>query len=73
MVRTFKVQDLDNFNSTIQEIINAAMFAIRATYHTTLKATPMQLVFGRDSILNIQFQADWKRIKDQKTKDDPKE
>jgi hypothetical protein len=28
----------------------------------------MQLVFGRDAILNIQFHADWKLIKDRKQK-----
>jgi hypothetical protein len=31
--------------------------AIRSTYHTTLQATPFQLVFGRDVIHNINFRA----------------
>jgi hypothetical protein len=35
------------------------MFAVRATYHTTMQATPTQLVFGRDSILNTKFEANW--------------
>jgi hypothetical protein len=35
------------------------MFAIRANYHTTMQATPMQLVFGHDSILNTKFEAIW--------------
>jgi hypothetical protein len=35
-------------------ILAAPMFAIRATYHTTLQATPMELVFGHDSILKYQ-------------------
>ena len=34
--------------------------------HTTTQATPIQLVFGRDAMLNIQFQANWKLIKDRK-------
>ena len=38
-------------------------WAIRSTYHTVLNATPGQLVFGRDMVLPIQFQADWARIK----------
>ena len=38
------------------------MFAVRATYHTTLQASPMQLVFGRDVILNIKNVADWEHI-----------
>ena len=47
-------------------ILAAAAFAIRSTYHTTLKATPGQLVFGRDMIFNTQFIADWKLIRDNK-------
>ena len=42
------------------------MFAVRATYHTTLQASPMQLVFGRDAILNIKHVADWKHIRQRK-------
>ena len=36
------------------------------TYHTTLQATPAQLVFGRDAILNIQFEANWNLIRERK-------
>jgi hypothetical protein len=49
-------------------ILSATMFALRATYHTTLDATPMQLVFGRDAILNIKFEADCQYIKRRKQK-----
>ena len=42
------------------------MFGLRATYHTTTQATPSQLVFGRDAILNTVFQANWKYIRDRK-------
>ena len=42
------------------------MFAIRATYHTTLQAYPMQLVFGQDDILNIQHFSDWEKIQQRK-------
>ena len=42
------------------------MFATRATYHTTTKATPSQLVFGRDAITNIKFEADWNVIRQRK-------
>ena len=40
-------------------ILAATMFAVRATYHTTMQATPTQPVFGRDSILNTKFEANW--------------
>ena len=38
------------------------MFAIRENYHTTLQASPMQLLFGRDAILNIKHLAKWGHI-----------
>ena len=43
-------------------VLAATMFAMRATYHTTTQATPSQLVFGRDAILNTMFEADWNFI-----------
>ena len=42
------------------------MFVVRATYHTTLQAYPMQIVFGRDAILNIKHVADWEHIRQRK-------
>ena len=42
-------------------ILAATMFAIRSTVHTTSQYTPMQLVFGRDSILNVAHTANWKQ------------
>jgi transposase InsO family protein len=48
-------------------ILGAVGFAMRATVHTTTRATPMQLVFGRDAIhKNVKFQADWQYIKERK-------
>jgi hypothetical protein len=41
---------------------------MRATVHTTMRATPMQLVFGRDAIHNVRFQADWQYIKERRQK-----
>jgi hypothetical protein len=64
MIRTFEVQDepyLDP-DKPWAGILSATMFAVRATYHTTLQATPSQLVFGRDAILNVQFEANWNLI-----------
>jgi hypothetical protein len=47
-------------------ILAATMFAIRLTYHTTLQATPSQLVFGQDAIFNVQFEANWNLIRERK-------
>ena len=47
-------------------ILAATMFAVRETYQKTLQASPMQLVFGRDVILNIKHVADWEHIRQHK-------
>ena len=46
----------------------AASYAIRSTFHTTLKASPGQLVFGQDMLLPVQFKADWALINARKQK-----
>ena len=67
MLRTFELSESEvSEDMALEGIISAIMFGLRATYHTTLQATPAQLVFGRDAMLNIKFEADWKRIKDRK-------
>jgi hypothetical protein len=67
MIRTFQKDNLDE-QDPWSGILAATMFATRATYHTTLQATPSQLVFGRDAILNVQFEANWAYIRERKQK-----
>ena len=54
VIRTFKFDEkyMDPSNP-FSGILAATMFATRATYHMTTRATPTQLVFGRDAITNI--------------------
>ena len=70
MIKTFKIYDREDLieQDPWSGILAAIMFGVRATYHTTLEATPSQLVFGRDAILPIQHQANWKYIQDKKQK-----
>jgi hypothetical protein len=42
--------------------LSSDAYAIRSTFHTTLKATPGKLVFGRDMVLPIICVADWEEI-----------
>ena len=55
-LRTFELENIelpqyDPFGS----FLNATAWAICSTYHTTLQATPGQLVFGRDMLLSLPF------------------
>lgn len=65
IIRTFEAQDKPDLDPDDPwgGILAATMFAVRATYHTTLQATPSQLVFGRDAILNTRFEANWNLIR----------
>ena len=67
IIRTFKVQDmvLDDENPW-DGILAATMFALRSTVHTTTQHTPTQLVFNRDSIINVPIEANWQLIKQRK-------
>ena len=67
IIRTFELYDIDE-EDPFSGILAATMFAMRATYHTTTQATPSQLVFGRDAILNTKFEADWNFIQTRKQK-----
>ena len=70
MIRTFEVQDIEDLDEEDpwSGILTAVAFAVRATIHTTTRATPIQLVFGRDAMLNIPFTANWKLIEERKRK-----
>jgi transposase InsO family protein len=69
MLRTFRVHstELDK-EDPWSGILGAVMFATRATIHSTSRATPAQLVFGRDAMLNVQHEANWTYIKERRDK-----
>jgi transposase InsO family protein len=67
MIRTFELEkNYIDEDDPWSGIFSAAAFAIRSTYHTTLKSTPGQLVFGRDMILNATHEANWEYIRKRK-------
>ena len=63
-MHTFTIQQMDLDNETHWEkILSSTMFTIQSMVHTTTQHTPSQLVFGRDSILNINQEAILQLIK----------
>ena len=67
IIRTFELETnyLDEVDPW-KGILSATAFAVRSTFHTTLRNTPGQLVFGRDMILNIKHEANWEFIRERK-------
>ena len=70
MIRGFQIRDKDDLDPEFEfeGILSAVRKAVNSTVHTTLRATPTQLVFGRDAMLNVSFQADWECIRERKQK-----
>ena len=62
IIRTFDFDEEDDERKAFADILSATMFSLRATVHTTLKYSPMQLVFGRDAIFNIKHVINWPEI-----------
>jgi hypothetical protein len=64
VLRTFELENIElDTNDPWGPFLSATAWAIRSTVHTTLDATPGQLVFGRDMLLPIQLKTDWARIR----------
>eukprot|EP00957_Ditylum_brightwellii_P026109 1974107-Ditylum_brightwellii.AAC.1 len=54
MIRSFEVHSTEIYKMGPWTCtLSAVRFVTRATVHTTMQATPMQLVFGRDTVLNV--------------------
>ena len=63
-LKTFQLQnhEFDLLDPWSGLLANVA-YAIRSMYHTSLDATPSELVFGRDMILPVAYIANWEQIR----------
>ena len=68
MIRSAQIKDKTGLDQHFgfKGVLAACRKAMNSTVHTTSRATPTQLVFGRDAMLNATFQADWEFIKERK-------
>ena len=69
-LRTFELDELElDPVRPWDRFLSMVAFAVRSTYHTTLEATPGQLVFGRDMLLPVKFKYDWAEIRRKRQKE----
>ncbi len=62
-MRTAELDMADSVHpADIDSFIDNAVWAIRSTYHTVLKASPGAVIFGRDMLFDIPFVADWLKL-----------
>ncbi len=60
MLRTSKLDMAERMKaSDIDVFLSDAVWAVRSTYHTVLKASPGAAIFGRDRLFDIPYIADW--------------
>ena len=64
ILRTFHINNHElEQDDPCSRILSTVIFTMRSTVPTTTQATLMQLVFGRDAITNLMFDANWHLIK----------
>jgi len=68
MIRSAQIKDRRDLDSFLgyKGVLAACRKAMNSTLHATVLATPTQLVFGCEAVLNASFQADWQFIKERK-------
>ena len=61
-----KTKDLVNVTFDLldpwSQILASIAYAVRCSFHSTLSATPGQLVFGRDMLLDIKFEPNYRNV-----------
>ncbi len=63
MLRTYKLNKFEfDPNDYWSDLLASVAWAIQATYHTVLQASPGQLIFGHNMLLNLNYNAKWKDI-----------
>jgi len=66
-IRTMELHTKKIDDITVNAVLQNVAYGLRATYHSSLTASPCQLVFGRDMIINAIYLANWKDINTRRT------
>ena len=59
-IRSLQLDQRPFDDTTINAVLQGVAYGLRATYHSSLHASPGQIVFGRDMIINATYLANWK-------------
>jgi hypothetical protein len=67
LLRVYELKEYEfHRGDSWSNILASAAWTICSTSHTTLGATPGQLVHGQDMLFDLSFKANWKNIKERK-------
>lgn len=60
MLHTKNLAEIDfDLEDTWDTVLSSVAYVIRSTHHSTLGASPAQLVFRRDMVIPMQYVAEW--------------
>ena len=65
-IRAMDLESQPYDDTTEHSVLQAVAWGLRSTYHTALQASPGQLAFGRDMLINAIYLANWAVIKQRK-------
>ena len=66
LTRTTPPQTYEGAADLVDQALATAQYAVRASIHSTLKATPGSIAFSRDMLLNIPLIADFETLRQQR-------
>ena len=61
-------EQIFDYIDPFRSILSSIAWAVRASYNSATDATPAQLVFGRDMLINIKALVNWKELTKRKQK-----
>ena len=67
-LRCMQLQNRPFDETSEDSIFQAVAWGLRTAYHSTLDATPGQVAFGRDMVLNTSYLANWHHIRERRRK-----
>jgi hypothetical protein len=61
-IRTMELHERQLDDTTINAVLQSVAYGLRSTYHSSLGASPGQIIFGRNMIINAVYLANWKDL-----------
>ena len=60
-IRSMELHTEHSDDVTINAVLQNVAYGLRATYHSSIAASPGQIIFGRDMVINSLYLANWKK------------
>ena len=62
-IRSMRLRGRSYDETAMHAVLQAVAWSLRSTHHTSIQASPSQLAFGRDMLINATYIANWRNIR----------